>query len=66
MVHDEDASNEKDGLWKRLNTLLHYNIEDGAKMELTVSKEKDISMLSDCKYISLPYFLFFSLLIVLR
>ena len=48
MLHDDDASNEKDGLWKRLNTLQHYNIEDGAKMELTVSKEKDIPMLSDC------------------
>ena len=47
MLHDEDASNEKAGIWKRLNTLQHYNIEDGSKVELTVSREKDL--LDVCK-----------------
>ena len=42
MLYDEDASNEKAGIWKRLNTLQHYNIEDGSKVELTVSREKDL------------------------
>ena len=42
MLHDEDASNEKAGIWKRLNTLQHYNIEGGSKVELTVSREKDL------------------------
>ena len=50
-MHDEDSSNEKDGIWKSLNTLQHYSVEDDAKVELSVSAEKDISMLSDSKWI---------------
>lgn len=47
MLHDEDASSEKDGIWKRLNTLHHYKVTDGTKAVLTINAEKDISMLSD-------------------
>ena len=49
-LHDEDSSNEKDGIWKRLNTLQHYSVEDGAMVKLSVSAENDISMLSDSEY----------------
>ncbi|XP_060604285.1 plexin-A1-like [Ruditapes philippinarum] len=38
-LSDEDASSTKDGIWKRINTLQHYKIQDGAKVYLLLSKE---------------------------
>ncbi|XP_052780428.1 plexin-A1-like isoform X2 [Mya arenaria] len=36
---DEDESSEKDGLWKKINTLQHYNVPDGARMNLKLNRE---------------------------
>ncbi|WAR26729.1 PLXA1-like protein, partial [Mya arenaria] len=38
-LHDEDESSEKDGLWKKINTLQHYNVQDGVKMYLELNRE---------------------------
>jgi hypothetical protein len=34
LLGDDDDSSTKDGIWKRINTLQHYKIHDGAKVNL--------------------------------
>ncbi|XP_060604308.1 plexin-A1-like [Ruditapes philippinarum] len=34
LLSDDDDSSTKDGIWKRINTLQHYKIHDGAKVNL--------------------------------
>ncbi|XP_052780436.1 plexin-A1-like isoform X2 [Mya arenaria] len=36
---DEDASSVKNGIWKKINTLQHYNVPDGAKMYLGLNRQ---------------------------
>ncbi|XP_053376895.1 plexin-A1-like [Mercenaria mercenaria] len=43
LLNDEDASSMKEGLWKRINTLQHYNIHDGAKVNLYLNKDLEAS-----------------------
>lgn len=42
-LHDEDASSEKEGIWKKINTLKHYRVKDGDKVNLALSPELALS-----------------------
>lgn len=46
LLNDEDASSIKDGLWKKINTLQHYHVQDGARCQLLFSKEIENASLS--------------------
>lgn len=50
ILYDEDSTSKSDGEWKKLNTLYHYRVPDGAFLTL-VSKQQssnyNLSILSE-------------------
>jgi hypothetical protein len=38
-LSDDDDSSIKEGIWKRINTLQHYKIHNGAEVNLFLNKD---------------------------
>lgn len=63
-LHDEDASSCREGLWKRINTLKHYRVQDGSIVHLLLNSEMTAtsSLLPSGDYSFLRFCLFNTLL----